>query len=208
MRLAEQQSLEIPGKRALSKRANRDAILEAAKLVFAELSYGSATVRDIIRRTGLASGTFYNYFKSKEEVFEALMDANAQTIRPSLRKVRQEATDFESLVENSFQAYFEFIAKNRAGYAVVRRNAGTVRMRLETPEIVAGFDELKEDLDTAIVAGLIPAVDTAFLTAAMAGVAFEVGDTMLQKDPLDAGKAARFAAQLFLGGIRSLPLAD
>jgi len=197
---------EQPGKRARTKQANRDAILEAAKQVFAEMSYGGATVRDIIRRTGLASGTFYNYFKSKEEVFEALMDANAQTIRPLLRQVRQEAPDFPGLIRNSFKAYFEFIVKNRAGYAVIRRNAGTVRMRLETPEIVAGFDELREDLDAAIKAGLVPAVDTAYLTAALAGVAFEVGDVLLRGDPPDVEKAARFAASLFLGGIAALPV--
>ena len=76
----------------------------------------------------MASGTFYNYFKSKEDVFEALMDANAQSIRPSLRKVRRDAADFESLVRNSFQAYFEFIAKNRAGYAVVRLRQRSVQL--------------------------------------------------------------------------------
>ena len=65
------------GKREQTKVANRRAILDAAREVFAELGYESATVRDIIRRTGLASGTFYNYFRSREEVFEALADDGA-----------------------------------------------------------------------------------------------------------------------------------
>ena len=34
--------------------------------VFVDKGVAEATVRDIIRATGLASGTFYNYFKSKE----------------------------------------------------------------------------------------------------------------------------------------------
>ena len=63
-----------PGKRARTKAANRQAILEAARQVFARLGADAATVRDIIRETDLAAGTFYNYFKSKEEVFEALAD--------------------------------------------------------------------------------------------------------------------------------------
>ena len=54
-----------PGKRERTKVANRQAILDAAREVFGELGYDAATVRDIIRRTGLASGTFYNYYKSK-----------------------------------------------------------------------------------------------------------------------------------------------
>ena len=53
------------GKRAMAKAANRRAILDAARLVFARIGYDAACIRDIIRQTSLASGTFYNYFKSK-----------------------------------------------------------------------------------------------------------------------------------------------
>ncbi len=74
-----------PGKRERTKVANRQAILDAARAVFGELGYEAATVRDIIRRTGLASGTFYNYYKSKEEVFDALADDGARRFRPILR---------------------------------------------------------------------------------------------------------------------------
>ena len=57
------------GRRAFNRADNRAAILQAARQVFAELGFGGATVRDIIRRTNLATGTFYNYFDSKESVF-------------------------------------------------------------------------------------------------------------------------------------------
>ena len=50
------------GRRERTKQANRAAILDAARDVFAEIGYGAATVRDVIRRTGLAAGTVYNYF--------------------------------------------------------------------------------------------------------------------------------------------------
>ncbi len=75
----------VSGKRAQTKRANRDAILHAARELFAEAGYGETTVRDIIRRTGLASGTFYNYFLSKEEVFNAVRNETAARVRPRLR---------------------------------------------------------------------------------------------------------------------------
>lgn len=56
------------GKREQTKARNRETILAAAKRVFADKGYEAATVRDIIRGTDLASGTFYNYFRSKEEI--------------------------------------------------------------------------------------------------------------------------------------------
>ena len=57
------------GKREQTKAANRAAILEAARAVFNDMGYDAATVRDIIRRTGLSVGAFYNYYRSKEEVY-------------------------------------------------------------------------------------------------------------------------------------------
>jgi AcrR family transcriptional regulator len=65
------------GRRAATKAANRAAIIAAARTVFAERGYGSTTIRDVIRRTDLASGTFYNYFPDKESLFRAVVDESA-----------------------------------------------------------------------------------------------------------------------------------
>ena len=62
-----------PGKREQTKTANRLAILDAARVVFGEMGFEAATVRDIIRRTPLSVGAFYNYFRSKEEVYDACL---------------------------------------------------------------------------------------------------------------------------------------
>jgi AcrR family transcriptional regulator len=58
------------GKRAQLKAENRATILDAAREVLAELGYDAAGVSDVIRRTELASGTFYNYFPDKEFLAE------------------------------------------------------------------------------------------------------------------------------------------
>ena len=72
------------GRRAVNWKNNRDAILDAARDVFAEIGYGGTTVRDIIRRTNLASGTFYNYFDSKEAVFNSLSDQGCAAIETDM----------------------------------------------------------------------------------------------------------------------------
>src|SRR5476651_2364723 len=64
---------ERAGRREQNKAENRAALLKAARSVFAEVGYGAAGVRDIVRRTDLASGTFYNYFKDKDEIFAAVV---------------------------------------------------------------------------------------------------------------------------------------
>lgn len=52
----------------------RDAILGAARGIFKERSFTETTVSQIARRAGIATGTFYLYFRSKLEVVDALCD--------------------------------------------------------------------------------------------------------------------------------------
>lgn len=193
------------GKREQTKVQNRELILEAARQVFAELGFGATTVRDIIRATPLASGTFYNYFKSKEEVFQAIQDELALALRPRLRDERLKAKTVEEFISSTFRTFMEFVAEDHVNFRNIRHSADTTRIRIHTPEIVAGFEELREDIEKAIAQGLFPPVDADYLMAAIVGVAFEVADRMVVRESRDPAAAAAFATALFLGGIRTLP---
>ena len=50
------------------KRITRERILHAALQLFAEKGYHETTVAEITKQAGVAKGTFFNYFQSKEEV--------------------------------------------------------------------------------------------------------------------------------------------
>src|ERR1700679_2947813 len=141
------------GKREQTKVHNRQIILEAARQVFAELGYGATTVRDIIRATPLAAGTFYNYFKSKEEVYEAIRDEVALVIRPRLRDERNKAATVEDFISGTFRTFFEFVSSDEVNFRNLRHSADHPRVRMDTPEVIAGFEELREDLEGAIARG-------------------------------------------------------
>ncbi len=193
------------GKRDLTKVQNRQLILAAARQVFAELGYGAATVRDIIRATPLASGTFYNYFKSKEEVYQAIRDEVALAIRPRLHEERMKATTVEEFITCTFRTFFEFVASDTVNFRTIRHTADNTRMRVDTPEVIAGFEELRNDLEAAITKGLFAPINADYLMAAIVGVSFEVAERMLQSEPHDPVAAAEFASALFIGGVRALP---
>lgn len=193
------------GKRELTKKNNREAILVAARTVFADLGYGATSVRDIIRKTGLASGTFYNYFRSKEEVFEALMDEGMRRIRPRLRAERIRSRTFEDFITNAYRTYFDYLAMDGDTFQVMRRNPNTMRVRMDSPEIIAGFEEIREYIEEDIRNGALPEVDAEYLMAAVVGVAMEVGDRMLRRPEMDPEHAAAFSTALVLAGVRALP---
>ena len=192
------------GRRAVNRKNNRDAILDAARDVFAEIGYGGTTVRDIIRRTNLASGTFYNYFDSKESVFNALSDEIGTELRQLLRDVRQRATSFDGFIEAMFLTYFSYYANNRENYMLTRSNRGRDGMNevMQGPQVRAGLAELRKDIHQAIAEGVIPQLDVEFLTASLGGVAFSILDEMMEREPLDPEAAAQFATRLFMTGVR------
>ncbi len=56
----------------------RQLILDAATHVFAERGFFAAQVADIARRAGIAAGTVYLYFKSKDDILISLFDRTMQ----------------------------------------------------------------------------------------------------------------------------------
>ena len=92
--------------RELTKERNRAAILDAARAAFSELGYGGTAVRDIVRRTDLSPGTFYNYFPDKESVFLALVEESTARIRALLREARTSASSLEEFVLGAYRAWF------------------------------------------------------------------------------------------------------
>ncbi len=195
-------TLPAPGRRQRAKAANRQAILEAARRVFARLGYDATTVRDIIRETELAAGTFYNYFKSKEEVFEALSDASTARFREHLAEVRRVAASFEDYVRGAYRAYFNFLAsENAEAIAEETPHLALIGVRVDTPEMQAVFSEIRTDFERVLDGDPQRAIDTEFLTAACIGIAREMGDHMLTRRPLNPDGAAEFASEMVLAGV-------
>jgi AcrR family transcriptional regulator len=192
------------GKRERTKTANREAILVAARRVFSDVGYGAASVRDVVRETDLATGTFYNYFPDKESVLRALVGEITVEARARVRMARMAATTLEGFVSAGFRAYFEFLAEDPQTVALMRRNSGTIRAMFDEPALGAGIDELRADLETAVTEGRIPPHDADLMARAMVGAGVEIGLHMVERDPPDVERAVSFVTDVFLGAFERI----
>jgi AcrR family transcriptional regulator len=77
----------------------RNEILDAAEKLFTEKGYVKTTINDILQEVGIAKGTFYYYFKSKEEVMDAVAVRYIDMGTEAVKKVVEEKnlTAFEKL---------------------------------------------------------------------------------------------------------------
>jgi len=203
MRADEEQ--DPPGKREQNKARNRVVLLDAARAVFVDIGYDAATVRDIVARTELAPGTFYNYFPDKRSVLLALAEEAARDASRRIREARAQAPTLEELAERGFRAYFEFIAGDRTMFELMRRNVSALReLGVDETGFAEGVADLRADLEARVRSGRMPPLPMHYLPQAIAAIAFEVGAAMVQQSPPDVDGATHFAAQLCLGGVAQL----
>jgi AcrR family transcriptional regulator len=189
------------GRREQTKAANRAAILEAGRRVFGEVGYGAASVRDIIRGTDLAAGTFYNYFPDKESIFRALVDEIGVEARARVQAARQRAANPTAFIEDGYRAYFEFIAEDPANLNFLIRNTGAIRSMFEDGQLPMGTEELSDDLRGEIDAGRLPDLDVGYAAPVMMAIGIELGLRLLEREPPDVDGATRFATNLLLRGL-------
>src|SRR5438270_7483770 len=71
----------------------REAILRAAIRVFAHNGYFNSKVADIAGAAGVADGTVYLYFKSKEEILHSIFDRSMEEAIAAGRKQLEQITD-------------------------------------------------------------------------------------------------------------------
>jgi TetR/AcrR family fatty acid metabolism transcriptional regulator len=81
--------------------ARRKQILDAATQVFAEKGFHRATVKEIARVAGIADGTIYTYFASKDEVLLAVLDRLNETTERKQQFVLGDEQDLKAF----FRAY-------------------------------------------------------------------------------------------------------
>ena len=172
--------------------------------MFSEIGYGQATVRDLIRASGLATGTFYNYFPDKESVLRALVDRSAVELRAQLTESRAQAATAEEFIRGGFRVFFDYLTSDPTFFALLSRNAGAVRQLIDEPILGSAIGELSEDLEAAVKRGEMPAFDPTLMSAAMAGAALEIAVAVLERNAATPGEAAEFAASLFLRGFEGL----
>lgn len=92
----------------------REAILRAAIEVFAEKGFFNSKVADVARAAGIADGTVYLYFKSKDEILHSIFDrAMAQFIGEAKKELEPLSDPVEKLARIA-EIHLERLGADRA----------------------------------------------------------------------------------------------
>jgi len=91
----------------------REAILRAAISVFARNGYFNSKVADIAREAGVADGTVYLYFKSKEEILHSIFDRSVDEAVADARKQLAALSDPREKLRQIARMHLERLGADR-----------------------------------------------------------------------------------------------
>lgn len=89
----------------------RKALFEAAIWAIAEDGYAEASIEKISARANVAKGTFYNYFESRQELFDQLLPNLGERLLEYIRTHLDDSLTGIAREKKRIEAYFEFCRK-------------------------------------------------------------------------------------------------
>ncbi len=134
-------------RRTESEPVRREQLLRAARKVFREKGYNGATISDIVREAGVAQGTFYLYYSSKNAVATSLIEGVMERMAAAVESAMKSETSFEKKLESMIGASFQVARQNADIFALAFIGADETHpeMHSESPEHT-GFLNMATDL--------------------------------------------------------------
>ena len=200
--------IELPfnqKKRQLNKKQNRESIILASRNIFTEKGLDSSSVREIVSQAGLGSGTFYNYFEDKVDVFllivNRIINEFSNFIIPEINKART----FEELVNIAFTSWFNWISNDAENYIFFKNNKKYI---LDLKWLSQNSKEYqifnKKLLEVTINMSKVirfPQNDISLMVTSVIAVSVNLGDQLLERNDIRPSEVSLFATKLFLKGL-------
>jgi AcrR family transcriptional regulator len=100
----------------------QERILRAAEAEFGERGYHDGSIVGITQRAGIGQGTFYLYYKSKEDVLRSLVLYTSRQLRRYLSEQVIDTDDRLEAERIGFRAFLDYIAEHPNLYRIVQES--------------------------------------------------------------------------------------
>ncbi len=111
----------VPAKTPRTERGRktRRKLLDAATVEFGEKGFHDASISGITRRAGTALGSFYTYFDSKDEIFQALVHDLSSRVKEHAAAAVDQAADTLTREREALTAFLEFAREHKEIYRII-----------------------------------------------------------------------------------------
>jgi AcrR family transcriptional regulator len=157
--------MTVEAKTRLDRDARREAILDAAQAVFMEAGFAAASMSEIAARVGGSKGTLYNYFKSKEELFEAYIQRFCAFQQEAMDDLLSRRGDVRETLRDVGLSFLRFslsepALRNLAMVAAESRRAPQIGRVFYAAGPMRGVERLADFMATATAEGRLAPCDS------------------------------------------------
>ena len=194
------------------KSQRRDEIMAAAKEVFARKGFHETTIANIAKEAGLAYGSVYWYFDSKDELFHALMAVEESALRNHVAAalaalgVPAENVGQEAPLRAAVEATLEYFESDKATVKLLLGDRYALGERFEK-HLGGIYERFIDDIESFIVAaqerGEVVAAPPRMVAYTLAALVGQLAHRRLSTDDdVTAAQVADFVVALVLDGLR------
>ncbi len=120
----------------------REQIIDSAAELFANLNFHQVLMDDVARRANLAKGTIYNYFKTKEELYLAIISDRLQHLLEILQRRVDTRNDSLTNLRRMIVHLYSFFAKYSHFFDIWYREKARLDLKGES-QIARQYQELR-----------------------------------------------------------------
>lgn len=188
----------------------RPAIVEGAVRVFAEKGYFNATVAEIARAAGVADGTIYLYFKSKDELLLSVFDEKMGLLCGAAREAVETAHSGAEALRRVAALHLEAVERNPAVASVLiveMRQSSPFVNKAEKPRLAEYLGLIADVVKRGQESGEFrPDVHPAAFKRALFGALDEIAlGWLVARRKFDLDRTAREISEVFVRGLLSNP---
>lgn len=144
-------------KSEIIKKEKRNLYLISALSVFEEKGFNNTRIKDITKKAGTSVGNFYNYFKSKEEIFEVIISGLAELMVSKFKELfiyfQENRIPPISAVKNLFRGYAKIFRAKKETFLIFLEQMGGInnKYRMKRNEIIDNFTDEVEKIMIKLV---------------------------------------------------------
>lgn len=160
----------------------RERLLREAAALFAERGYNQADVAEVASRAGVAKGSIYNYFESKEDLYLYVCRDGMQRSRQAIYGDLDPDWDIYRQIEHIFRQGAQFVA-NHSEYLILYANISSAGMKRFSDQMSLDVEKytadhlkrlirrdiqkglIRDDLDVNFAAFLVNSLYIIFMTS-------------------------------------------
>jgi AcrR family transcriptional regulator len=185
----------------LSKgKLTRASILNTARTVFKEAGYYGASVSEITRQANVSMGTFYQYFKNKEQLFIELTDLVVSDFLEKSESRHPPKSDFMDRLQKVVERCLQHTRENFAFHRTLGESELVDRVTIGYYESIVRYfrDFFREEIQS----GTIPPLDPNMIAYAIIGICdFMTMDWGAEDIGFDPDQTAAAIADILYQGI-------